>query len=83
MEGPYVRNRFHIVVAGDSHRLRCHYCESDIDRFVVASRKGKWFSTDPGLLSRLSPQKLKDIVFFENERDAHDNGYHSKRAAAA
>jgi aspartate carbamoyltransferase catalytic subunit len=83
MEGPYVRNKFQVVAIDGSAKLRCMYCESDIDRFVVASKKGKWYSSDPGLLSKVSTQKLKDIVVFENESDAQSHGYHSKRAAAA
>jgi aspartate carbamoyltransferase catalytic subunit len=83
MEGPYVRNKFHVVPIGASFGLRCMYCENDIERFVVASRKGKWFSADTRLLAKLSTPKLRDIVFFETESDAEANGYHSKRAAAA
>jgi aspartate carbamoyltransferase catalytic subunit len=83
MEAPYVRNKFHVVSLGESVLLRCVYCENDIDQFVVASKKGKWHSTDSGLLSKISSQKLKDILFFENERDALDNGYHSRKAAGA
>jgi aspartate carbamoyltransferase catalytic subunit len=83
MEAPYVRNKFHVVTAGEQPRLRCQYCENDIDRFVIASKKGKWFSTDPEILTKYSTQRLKDIVLFENESDAHSNGYHSKRPAAA
>lgn len=83
MEGPYVRNKFHVVSIGDGVMLRCMYCENDIDRFVVASRKGKWYSADRIFLSKVSTQKLKDIVFFHNESDALDNGYHSRKPAAA
>jgi aspartate carbamoyltransferase catalytic subunit len=83
MEGPYVRTKFHVVPIGDTSGLRCMYCEHDVDEFVVASRKGKWFTADHSALARVSTAKLKDMVFFASERDAHDRGYHSKRAAAA
>jgi aspartate carbamoyltransferase catalytic subunit len=83
MEGPYARNKFHVVSIGKTPMLRCMYCENDIDRFVVASRKGKWYSADPAMLAKFTTQKLKDIIAFENESDAHAHGYHSKRAAAA
>jgi aspartate carbamoyltransferase catalytic subunit len=83
MEGPYVRNKFHIVPIGEDFGLRCMYCENDIDRVVIASKKGKWFSADTRSLSKVSAQKLKDTVFFESERDAQANGFHSKRATAA
>ena len=83
MEAPYVRTRFHVVPIGDSFGLRCMYCEHDCEQFVVASKKGKWFTADRGVLARLSTGKLKEMVFFATERDAHDHGYHNKRAAAA
>jgi hypothetical protein len=83
MEGPYVRNKFHVISLGDTPRLRCMYCENDVDRFVVASRKGKWYSSDASLLAKFSTPKLKDIVIFENESDAHAHGFHSRRPAAA
>jgi aspartate carbamoyltransferase catalytic subunit len=83
MEGPYVRNRFHIVALEAGLKLRCLYCENDIDRFVVASRKGKWYSSEAAVLAKLSRQKLKDIVIFENDSDAQRHGYHSRRSAAA
>jgi aspartate carbamoyltransferase catalytic subunit len=83
MEAPYVRTKFHVVPIGDSFGLRCLYCENDVEEFVVASRKGKWFSPDHGLLSKVSTPRLKDFVFFASEADAHAHGYHSKRAAAA
>lgn len=83
MEGPYVRNKFQVIAAGDEVKLRCSYCENDIDRFVAANRKGKWYCADPAFLAKYSTQKLKDIVVFENESDAQGHGYHGKRAAAA
>ena len=83
MEGPYVRNKFYVVPIGKSFGARCMYCENDIERFVIASRKGKWFSAETDILAKYSTQKLKDVIFFANESDAHGHGYHSKRAAAA
>ena len=54
MESQYVRNKFLIVraeAAGEC-KLRCVYCESDIEQFVVASRKNKWYSADRSTLLR-------------------------------
>ena len=64
MEGPYVRNKFHVVSLSDGVLARCMYCENDNEHFVVANRKAKWFSADTSLLSKVSTQKLKDFVFF-------------------
>ena len=83
MEGPYVRNKFYVVSIGDGVMLRCMYCENDVDRFVVASKKGKWYSANASLLAKASTQKLKDFVFYQNDGDALDNGYHSRKPAAA
>ena len=33
-------------------RLRCVYCEREIDHFVVASKKNKWYAADPSALAR-------------------------------
>src|SRR5262249_53894880 len=73
MEAQYVRNKFHVVSseATGTCKLRCVYCESDIEHFVVASRKNKWFARDPAQLVRMNDQALKDILVFANDADAH------------
>lgn len=81
MEAQYVRNKFHIVPTAGSARLRCVYCEREIEQFVVASKKNKWFASDPAALLRAADH-LKDIVLFANESDAQAAGFHSRRAAA-
>ena len=84
MESQYVRNKFFIVrpAAPAECRLRCVYCESDIEHFVVASKKNKWYAADPAALARADDQHLKDLVVFANEEDAVAAGFHSRRAAA-
>jgi Aspartate carbamoyltransferase regulatory chain, metal binding domain len=82
MERQYVRNKFFIVKgAADACKLRCVYCENDIDEFVVASRKHKWFS---GEVAQLLPDEthLKDLVVFGNEAEALAAGFHSRRTVA-
>ncbi len=39
-DGPYTANRFY-VVNGDSLRLRCFYCETDIENIVAGKRRGE------------------------------------------
>jgi aspartate carbamoyltransferase catalytic subunit len=82
MESQYVRNKFHIVKhdASDECKLRCVYCESDIEDFVVASRKNKWYCTDRSALLRHDEQHLKELIVFAEERDAIEAGFHSRRA---
>jgi hypothetical protein len=80
MEAQYVRNKFHIVKAGEAPKLRCVYCERDIERFVVASKKNKWYAAEPAALARAAD--LKDTVLFKDEAAAETEGFHSRRAAA-
>jgi hypothetical protein len=82
MEAQYVRNKFHVVKSADGGcRLRCAYCDSDSERFVVASKKQKWFADDPAALLR-SDQNLKELVVFAGEAEAIEAGFHGKRSAA-
>jgi aspartate carbamoyltransferase catalytic subunit len=82
MEAQYVRNKFYVVKSGETARLRCVYCEREIERFVVASKKNKWYASDIPPLRRSTDHGLKDIILFANEADAQAAGFHSRRAAA-
>jgi aspartate carbamoyltransferase catalytic subunit len=82
MEAQYVRNKFHIVESGEKARLRCVYCEREIEHFVVASKKNKWYAADIPPLRRSSDHGLKDIILFATEADAQAAGFHSRRTAA-
>jgi aspartate carbamoyltransferase catalytic subunit len=73
-EGPYAGNKFHIVQK-DGLRLRCFYCETDIENPVVASKKARSFE-EPIFISRSA---LKDKVFFLNESDARNAGFKAAR----
>jgi len=83
MEAQYIRNKFHIVKNETQNecRLRCFYCENDIDDFVVGSKKSQWFTDDPLTLLRSSDQGFKDLVVFANADDAAAAGYHPKHTA--
>jgi aspartate carbamoyltransferase catalytic subunit len=82
MEAQYVRNKFHIVGTEAAPRLRCLYCERDVERFVVANKKNRWYANDPSLLTRTAEMGLKEFVLFADEHEAQANGFHSRRAAA-
>jgi len=84
MEAQYVRNKFYIVKTDTPAecKLRCVYCESDIEAFVVASKKNKWYATDPSALVRADDHHLKELLVFAKEEDALAAGFHSRRAAA-
>jgi aspartate carbamoyltransferase catalytic subunit len=83
MESQYVRNKFHVVktetAAGG--KLRCAYCESDIERFVVAHKKIKWF-TDAAALLMADDQHFRELVVFPDEAQARECGFHFRRYAA-
>src|SRR5436190_5307316 len=85
MEAQYVRNKFYIVktAAPGGCKLRCVYCESDTDRFIVASKKNKWYTDDPSPLLRTSEAHLKDLVVFAEQTEALAGGYHFRRNVAA
>ena len=82
MEQQYVRNKFHVVQSKTAARLRCVYCEREIEQFVVASKKNKWYASDIPPARRSTDQGLKDVILFANEADAQAAGFHSRRAAA-
>ncbi|HLH94667.1 MAG TPA: hypothetical protein VKW08_06065 [Xanthobacteraceae bacterium] len=81
MEALYVRNRFHVVksAAAEAAKLRCVYCESDIEDFVVAHKKNKWFSKDTTALLREGEQHLRELIAFADESAARESGFHFRR----
>jgi aspartate carbamoyltransferase catalytic subunit len=84
-EAPYVRNKFHLITAekAAAGRLRCFYCESEVDAFVIASRRNKWYTMDTSALAGVSNQNVRDFLFFANESDAIRGGFHSRKHAGA
>lgn len=82
MECQYVRNKFFVVQAEEDCRLRCFYCERDIDNFVVASRKHLWFTEDKTVLAKATEPQLRDLVAFADPDQAVATGFHHKRHAA-
>jgi aspartate carbamoyltransferase catalytic subunit len=83
MEANFVRNRFHVIKAAtpEGAKLRCVYCENDTQRFVVASKKHKWYAPDGALLLRPEDPHFKDLVAFADGAQAEAAGFHQKRPA--
>jgi len=83
-EAPYVRNKFHLVKeqGPDGNKLRCFYCESDIDEFVIANKKNKWYTRNTADLVMVTDQNVKEFVFFAEESDAIGNGFHARKQPA-
>ncbi len=80
-EQQYIKNRFYLVhtKASNKFKLRCFYCESDIDHFMVAHKKNHWFSTDMSILNDATETSIRDFIFFIEEEDARKAGYHPRR----
>jgi aspartate carbamoyltransferase catalytic subunit len=83
MESLYVRNRFHVVKTGEETKLRCAYCESDTEDFVIAHKKNKWYAKDSSLLLRDREHNLRELVVFADESDAREGGFHFRRHSAS
>jgi aspartate carbamoyltransferase catalytic subunit len=83
MEAQYVRNRFFVVksAAAETCMLRCVYCESDIESFVVAHRKNKWYAKDASALLTDVDQNLRELIVFADEADARAGGFHFRRSS--
>jgi hypothetical protein len=79
MEAQYVRNRFQVVKTAEGCKLRCDYCESDIESFVVAHKKHKWFAKDASPLLKEGEHGLRELIVFADEADAREHGFHFKR----
>jgi aspartate carbamoyltransferase catalytic subunit len=82
MESLYVRNRFLVVRTdgGAPCKLRCSYCESDVERFVIAHKKNKWFTKDTALLLRHDDEHhLRELIVFAEEAQARESGFHFRR----
>src|SRR5262249_7048775 len=71
-EGRYARNRFHAI---DSQRVRCFYCETDIEGFVVASRRSKHYEADASRLAASLMKHERELVLYANAGDAEAAGY--------
>jgi aspartate carbamoyltransferase catalytic subunit len=87
-EKPYVRNKFQLVGAGfkpaptsspPTHKLRCAYCETDIEEFVIASKKNRWFTPDISSFLRINGQNFRDFIAFSCASNARAEGFHLRR----
>ena len=81
-ERQYAANKFYVIAdrAGQRCRLRCVYCESDInedavEQFVVADTTRKTFSPGAAALLRAPGEKLKHLVIHGSAADAVAAGF--------
>ena len=77
LEQPFARAKFYVVPARASSKalLRCFFCETDIDDFVVAHRQQRWFKPSSAAIEGMSSKKLHDYIFFADEARARESGY--------
>ena len=73
-EGKYARNRFHIIT-GSSPRLRCYYCETDIESFTIANKKTKHYDTDSAQLHAAIDKHEREVLIFAHATDAEAAGF--------
>ncbi len=79
-ERPYASNKFWLVrnAAATAPRLRCFYCEEDVDTFVAANPKKKEFQAADRMAADLTASALAETVFFAGAAAAREAGYHEK-----
>ena len=90
-ESQYAANKFYVVEHPEHHqaRLRCVYCETDIEAesgadtaLVVADVARKTFSHGLAALTKAPAEKLKHLVVFRNEADALAAGFQPRESNA-
>ena len=94
-ESQYAANKFYVIeskpepVAGQQagFRLRCVYCEADIEEdvtahFVVADTTRKTYSPGLSIAARAGADKLKHCVIYAGEADAQAAGFAPREAGA-
>ena len=77
LEHSTARSKFTLVPAPTSSRavLRCHYCETDIDHFVIAHRGERWFKAAGPDVATMTTKDLRAHLFFADAEAAKAKGY--------
>jgi len=86
-ESQYAANKFYVMEAQSGHRLRCVYCEADIDEditchFAVVDTVRKTFSPGLSAIARAAADKLKHFIVYPTEADAVAAGFAPREAGA-
>jgi aspartate carbamoyltransferase catalytic subunit len=87
-ESQYAASKFYVIDGNSAgHRLRCVYCEADIDedetvRFVTADTTRKTFSPGLAAVARAAAERLRHFVIFASEADAVAAGFAPREAGA-
>jgi aspartate carbamoyltransferase catalytic subunit len=79
-ERQYAANKFYVIEDDTRCRLRCAYCEKDVEddtaaQLVVADTTRKTFAPDLAALPRAAGDKLKHLVIYRNASEALAAGF--------
>ena len=78
-EGPYTANK-HYIIDWEKPRLRCFYCENDIENFYVGHRKTRHYGeAEGGVLAK----HMRDLILFATSGEAEAAGYKARKAGKA
>jgi aspartate carbamoyltransferase catalytic subunit len=86
-ERQYAANKFYVIEQKQQqrYRLRCVYCETDIEedvtaQFVVADTPRKTFTPGVGAAAHAAADRLKHLVIHRNEADAVAAGFRPRES---
>jgi aspartate carbamoyltransferase catalytic subunit len=79
-ESQYAAHKFYVIEGQGGQRLRCVYCEADIDEdvtagFVAADTTRKTFSPGLGAIARAAADRLRHFIIFASEAEAKAAGF--------
>jgi aspartate carbamoyltransferase catalytic subunit len=86
-ERQYAANKFYLLEEKSPpvFRLRCLYCETDIDeeaaaRFVVADTARKTYAPGLAALARVPPEKIRHFIIYGSEAEAAAAGFQPRES---
>jgi aspartate carbamoyltransferase catalytic subunit len=86
-ESQYAAHKFYVIDGQAGQRLRCVYCESDIDevvtaRFAVGDTVRKTFLPGLSALTRAPAERLRHFVIHRSEAEAAAAGFAPRESGA-
>jgi aspartate carbamoyltransferase catalytic subunit len=81
LERPYTKNKFVLIrrPGTATHRLRCVYCEGDMDEFVAVNSATRRFLDDEEI-SEVIAHDLQNLLLFATAAEARNHGHAGKPA---
>lgn len=81
-DGKSASNKF-LIVQRPEFRLRCHYCETDVEPAVAGNRRTKHYDHHLRTRSVEPKRRLKDLIFFPSVAEAERHGFQPYRNSQA